>query len=91
MEKYWSSRQAQRVADEATHVRVCPEAAASAAAAILEEATKTHFSLQNWQQHELHPKEPTDATLDWLFVLDSLNFSFWSGSKELFTGMPCVF
>ena len=35
------------------------------------------FSLEHWRQHELHPSNPQDWHVDFLFVLDALNFSFW--------------
>ena len=57
---------------------------------VQEAALETRFSLENWSAHELHPSTPDDATVDWIFVLDSLNFSFWSQSQELFTGVLCV-
>lgn len=31
-----------------------------------------------WQNHELHPKTRDVSTLDWIFLVDILNFSFWS-------------
>lgn len=34
--------------------------------------------MENFSQHELHPK-PTDShAVDWIFVIDTLNFCFWT-------------
>ena len=35
------------------------------------------FSTQSWANHELHPKEKNAATVDFIFTMDLLNFSFW--------------
>ncbi|XP_060062961.1 queuosine 5'-phosphate N-glycosylase/hydrolase-like [Ylistrum balloti] len=40
--------------------------------------TKT-YTIQNWKSdHELNPKVMSKAEVDWVFVADTLNFSFWS-------------
>ncbi len=58
----------------------------AAAKTILDVARTSHFSLENWSANPLHPSDPNESTVDWIFVLDSLNFSFWPDSDELFTG-----
>jgi hypothetical protein len=57
---------------------------------------KDGFTPRTWHAHPLHlcPPEPYDpahpgtrATLDWIFLISSLNFSFWSyldGSDDCF-------
>eukprot|EP00794_Sanderia_malayensis_P006089 gene6089-6792_t len=40
------------------------------------------YSKQSWKEHELHPKEMDEKTLDWIFVIDCLNFSFWQPRTE---------
>ena len=53
------------------------------------------YSPSTWRSHALHlcPPEvysPTDprtrATLDWIFLISSLNFSFWSEKEGLGAG-----
>lgn len=45
---------------------------------ILYHCLKTNkYSFKVWKEHELHPKEMNKETVDWIFVLDCLNFSFW--------------
>ena len=36
------------------------------------------YSLKTWKEHELHPSDMTKATVDWIVVVDTLNFSFWT-------------
>lgn len=40
--------------------------------------TKKAYSTETWSSHELHPKEKNEATVDFIFTMDLLNFSFWS-------------
>ena len=36
------------------------------------------YSFKIWKEHKLHPKEMNQNTVDWIAVVDSLNFSFWT-------------
>ena len=36
------------------------------------------YSTATWSSHELHPKTKDEATLNFIFTMDLLNFSFWS-------------
>ncbi|CAG8656247.1 UPF0553 protein C9orf64 [Gigaspora rosea] len=36
------------------------------------------YSTSNWKKHELHPKTADEKAIDWIFLVDLLNFSFWS-------------
>ncbi|KAI8147595.1 hypothetical protein BJV82DRAFT_507767 [Fennellomyces sp. T-0311] len=36
------------------------------------------YSTQTWNEHELQPKTLDKSTVDWIFLVDCLNFSFWS-------------
>ena len=39
-----------------------------------------------WKEHGLHPSKMTKETVDWIFVLDTLNFSIWTNHDvELWT------
>lgn len=40
------------------------------------------LDIDNFSQHEFHPK-PTDANaLNWIFLIDTLNFCFWSSDDK---------
>lgn len=36
-----------------------------------------------WSSHPLNPKTKDEATLNWIFVVDTLNFSFWTAADQL--------
>ncbi|KAF7732775.1 hypothetical protein EC973_000048 [Apophysomyces ossiformis] len=36
------------------------------------------YSTKTWKDHPLHPKTADRSTVDWIFLIDLLNFSFWS-------------
>ncbi|KAG1146581.1 hypothetical protein G6F37_001218 [Rhizopus arrhizus] len=36
------------------------------------------YSTKTWNEHPLHPKIADCRTVDWIFLIDLLNFSFWS-------------
>ncbi|PJF16757.1 hypothetical protein PSACC_03459 [Paramicrosporidium saccamoebae] len=49
---------------------------------LLEGMHRRNYSTSTWQSHPLNPKELSNATVDWIFVVDLLNFSFWSDTDE---------
>ncbi|KAI8069348.1 hypothetical protein BC940DRAFT_236848 [Gongronella butleri] len=40
------------------------------------------YSTKTWNQHPLNPKTHDASTVDWIFLVDLLNFSFWSDLDE---------
>ncbi|KAJ2546007.1 hypothetical protein EV175_005756 [Coemansia sp. RSA 1933] len=56
-----------------------PEAGVrEAAQEIMKRMQSTGYSAASWKQHALNPSVATEAALEWIFVVDALNFSFWS-------------
>lgn len=53
-----------------------------AAQAILNEMSTRSYSTSTWSEHELHPKEKNEATVNFIFTMDLLNFSFWSDRTD---------
>lgn len=49
---------------------------------ILDQMTKVKYSTSTWNTHTLHPKSQNEATVDWIFLVDLLNFSFWSDATD---------
>lgn len=43
------------------------------------------YSLATWKSHKLNPKDMTESTLEWIFVVDLLNFSFWSSTEQVYS------
>lgn len=50
----------------------------TAANAIYKQMQEKSYSTATWSEHELHPKAKDEATVDFIFTMDLLNFSFWS-------------
>ncbi|KAK8219235.1 hypothetical protein M8818_000968 [Zalaria obscura] len=54
----------------------------SAASLIWEQMQQRSYSTDAWSEHELHPKTKDEATANFIFTMDLLNFSFWSEKDE---------
>lgn len=44
---------------------------------VLEGLKNGTISIDSFSQSELHPNSGNKRAVDWIFVLDTLNFSFW--------------
>jgi hypothetical protein len=53
-----------------------------AAIAVSQEMHKREYSTKTWAEHELHPKGKDEATVNFVFTMDLLNFSFWSEKRD---------
>lgn len=40
------------------------------------------YSTKTWSEHELHPKTKDESTVEFIFTMDLLNFSFWSEESD---------
>lgn len=56
----------------------------TAAKEIFQRMKEQKYSRSLWKQWPLHPKNLTKETVDWIFVVDSLNFSFWLAGEKQF-------
>ena len=65
-------------ADVALDMRGTKIAAASIWALIQEK----HYNTSDWSKHELHPKAKDESTVDFIFLMDLLNFCFWSSGAS---------
>ncbi|KAJ5159520.1 uncharacterized protein N7482_006524 [Penicillium canariense] len=73
---------AQYVFDNAIDVALSPAQTKEAAETIWRLMQKKAYSTQTWSEHELHPKIKDESTVDFIFTMDLLNFSFWSEEKD---------
>lgn len=69
---------AQYAFDNAIDVALNPSKTKEAAETIWNLMQKKEYSTQTWSEHELHPKAKDENTVDFIFTMDLLNFSFWS-------------
>ncbi|EDO34709.1 predicted protein [Nematostella vectensis] len=65
------------IASHSKDVSLCEEGISRASEIVFKSLKSNAYSYKTWKDHELHPKEMSKATVDWIFVLDTLNFSFW--------------
>ena len=75
-------RDAEYIADNAIDVALQREHIIEAADSIWFAMQEKGYSTETWSEHELHPKEKNEETLNFIFTLDLLNFSFWSEFNE---------
>lgn len=69
------------VAENSRDVLVDREGVRRAAELLLPAASA--WRVEQWKAlHELNPRGTDEAALDWVFVVDSLNFSFWAEQEE---------
>ena len=40
------------------------------------------YDIKQWKNHHLNPKKAEKSSVDWIFLVDTLNFCFWSKNKE---------
>ena len=73
---------AQYVFDNAIDVALDSGKTKAAAEMIWQAMQKKDYSTYTWSEHELHPKTKDEATLDFIFTMDLLNFSFWSEEMD---------
>ncbi|KAF9431676.1 hypothetical protein BGZ76_011843 [Entomortierella beljakovae] len=71
-----------------SHVFIPEDGVKQGAAKIFEAMKKTHYDTSKWKEHPLNPKECNANTVDWIFMVDLLNFSFWSEIDIDDTGVP---
>ncbi|KAI4245149.1 MAG: hypothetical protein L6R42_010279 [Xanthoria sp. 1 TBL-2021] len=54
----------------------------TAAARIWSLMQEKSYSFKTWSDHSLHPKGKDEATVNFIFLMDLLNFCFWSESSD---------
>ncbi|KAK2736459.1 hypothetical protein FQN55_001635 [Onygenales sp. PD_40] len=73
---------AQHVFDNSIDVALDPFRTKAAAETIWQLMQKKQYSTKKWAEHELHPKTKDESTVDFIFTMDLLNFSFWSEERD---------
>ncbi|KAK9465651.1 hypothetical protein V1512DRAFT_44405 [Lipomyces arxii] len=74
------------IAEHAKDVKVSQTACKQVAESIYHAMKERSYSTESWSQNTLNPKTKDIATVDWIFVVDLLNFSFWSSIDVKDTG-----
>eukprot|EP01135_Chromosphaera_perkinsii_P005374 Nk52_evm55s343 gene=Nk52_evmTU55s343 len=76
---------AKYIAENADHVSIPNEGVDRVANAIVGVMKNKTYNIKSWKEHELHPSVMDEDALKWVFVIDTLNFSFWAETSTLFT------
>lgn len=69
---------AEYIYDNSTDVALDMRGTKAAASSIWALMQEKQYSTRDWSKHELHPKVKDERTVDFIFVMDLLNFCFWS-------------
>ena len=75
-------KDAEYIYDNSIDVAIDSVSTKRAATKIWEMMQERGYSPQSWSKHELHPKEKSEATVNFIFTMDLLNFSFWSENPD---------
>ncbi|KAK0180909.1 hypothetical protein PV327_003241 [Microctonus hyperodae] len=73
---------AKLIARLAKNVFIEEEGIKSLACEVLEGLKDRTISINNFSQSDLHPNSGHPKAIDWIFVLDTLNFCFWSSNND---------
>ncbi|KAF3490848.1 uncharacterized protein GIQ15_00365 [Arthroderma uncinatum] len=73
---------ARYVFDNSIDVALDPKGTKRAAKTIWKMMQEKRYSTETWSEHELHPKAKDESTVDFIFTMDLLNFSFWSDELD---------
>lgn len=68
---------AKQITENSVHVKINADAVQRLSKSIAEQFLKKAYSLSNWKLHELHPSVADDHAINFIFAIDTLNFSFW--------------
>lgn len=76
------SESADFITKEAKDVSIDEDAVKKVASELREAFESKSYNVTNWREHPLHPKNADDDALDFIFVMDSFNFSFWTDEED---------
>ncbi|KAH3850687.1 queuosine salvage protein-like [Dreissena polymorpha] len=70
------------IAENSKGVKIISDGVRKIAEFMAQKIKEGSYNMQSWKEHELNPKTMDKAALDWIFVSDTLNFSFWSEDEN---------
>lgn len=66
------------VVKNAKHLKVNPEGIAKLCKDVIAGIQSKEIDIENFSQHQYHPNASDANALNWIFVIDTLNFCFWT-------------
>lgn len=73
---------AEFIYDHSIDVSIVSSATKAAASSLWDAMQARNYSTNTWSDHELHPKAKDESTVNFIFTMDLLNFSFWSALSD---------
>lgn len=70
------------ISANAEHIKILPEGVEKFGAELAKVINSGELSVENFGQTAVHPTANDPFALDWIFVVDTLNFCFWSRENE---------
>ncbi|XP_043939620.1 queuosine salvage protein [Protopterus annectens] len=71
------------IAKHSKHVTIDIQGVKKTAELLCEKIEEKEFSVVGWKSHhELNPKSMDEGSVNWVFLVDTLNFSFWSDTEK---------
>ena len=75
-------KSAEFIYDNAIDVSISSPGTKAAAETIWKLMKERDYSTRTWSEHELHPKVKNESSVNFIFMMNLLNFSFWSTKPE---------
>lgn len=73
---------AEYIAKEAKHVKILQENISKLGDILVEEIESEKLSTNNFSQTDVHPSSDEPWAIDWIFLVDTLNFCFWHNEND---------
>ncbi|KAL8841183.1 MAG: hypothetical protein Q9170_001037 [Blastenia crenularia] len=73
---------AEYVYDHSIDVALDTHGTKAAAATIWNLMQEKQYTFKTWSEHTLHPKAKDESTVNFIFLMDLLNFCFWSEHED---------
>ncbi|KAL0279375.1 UNVERIFIED_CONTAM: hypothetical protein PYX00_000954 [Menopon gallinae] len=70
------------IAEQAKHVTIFNSGIKELAIEIVKHLQDGSLRMSSFSQCEVHPSNADDKAINWIFVVDTLNFCFWSASSR---------
>lgn len=74
---------AEYIYDNSTDVAIDMRGTKAAATSIWSLMQEKGYSTEDWSKHELHPKAKDKSAVEFIFLMDLINFSFWSETEAV--------
>ena len=73
---------AEYIYDNSTDVAIDMRGTKAAAISVYNLMQEKSYRAGTWSEHELHPQAKDESSVDFIFLMDLLNFSFWSEGSD---------